>query len=207
MTGAPDKARRLLLEEQAAQARAALRTELLTLADQLEPGSIARTIAARAGDAIRAELGVALDDAGRWARANALLLAGGAAAMGAIAALGFGVTRWSIRRDEARHFKEDVMTDPETDMARRWDRVREGAEDLGQKASETYYHARSRAADLSLRARDRAQDAAEQAGEAASRAAEWTKRQQQDNPMTSVIVGFAFGAILAALLPRGGRRA
>jgi ElaB/YqjD/DUF883 family membrane-anchored ribosome-binding protein len=84
--------------------------------------------------------------------------------------------------------------------------MREGAEELGQKASETYFHARSKAAELGANAREKAVEAADDATELAHRTADWTKRQSQDNPMTSVIVGFALGAILAALMPRGGRR-
>lgn len=201
----PDlEAKRLLLEEQAGAARRSLAGELETLAARLEPGSIAATLAARAADAVRGEIDRALSDAGRWLRANALLLGGAAAVLGAIAALGYGTTRRATGHARKAQSMEDEMDDKERALS--WDRVREGAGGLGQKASETYFHARSKAAELGAVARERAHDAAEDAGEAAERAARWAKRQPQENPMTSVIIGFAFGAILAALLP-GGRKA
>lgn len=194
------------LEGEAMQSRKALAEDLTALVERLEPGDLLRSGLGRARLAATAELGNALDDAGAWVRTHALLMAGLAAALGAMAALGYGVTRRRVVPAHEAYLTEDpTMHEISGEAPRAWDRVREGAEELGQKAGETYYHARSSAAGLGAVAREKAIDAADTATDVAHKAADWTKKQPQENPMTSVIVGFALGAILAALMPRGQR--
>ncbi|WP_448578808.1 DUF3618 domain-containing protein [Thermaurantiacus sp.] len=201
------KERMTALEAQASQARQSLADELSALGGRLEPGAIIAQGIARARSTAQREVEAVLDDAGAWVRANALLMAGLAATLGAMAALGYGVTRRRVvPPHQAIQMEDPSMHEIEGTTPRSWDRVREGAEELGQKASETYFHARSKAAELGANAREKAAEAADEATALAQRTAEWTKRQPQENPMTSVIVGFALGAILAALMPRGGRR-
>ncbi|WP_448585858.1 hypothetical protein [Thermaurantiacus sp.] len=194
------------LEREAEAARAGIVNGVRALAAQLEPRSLIERGAERAIGVLRREARLALDDAGRWVRANAGLIAAFATVLGALAALGHTVTRRRLVPLERAYSMEDpTMHETESEAPRAWDRVREGAEELGNRAGETYYHARSKAAQLGATARERALEAADAAGDVAARAADWTKRQPQEHPMTSVIIGFAFGAILAALLPRGGR--
>lgn len=205
MSGRMD--RMAALEAQAWQARKSLSDELSALGGRLEPGHMIATGVSRARSAAQAEVDALLDDVGAWVRANALLMAGLAATLGAMAALGYGVTRRRVvPPDQAFQTEDPSMHEIDGPTSGTWDRMRQGAEDLGQKASESYFHARSKAAELGANAREKAVEAADEASELAHRTADWTKRQSQDNPMTSVIVGFALGAILAALMPRGGRR-
>jgi ElaB/YqjD/DUF883 family membrane-anchored ribosome-binding protein len=195
------------LEAEAWQTRQSLADELSALGGRLEPGHMIAQGMSRARSAAQREVEAALDDVGAWVRANALLMAGLAATLGAMAALGYGVTRRRVVPPyQAFQMEDPSMHEIDGTTPRTWDRMREGAEELGQKASETYFHARSKAAELGANAREKAVEAADDATELAHRTADWTKRQSQDNPMTSVIVGFALGAILAALMPRGGRR-
>lgn len=194
------------LEAEAMRSRQALVEDVSALAGRLEPGQVLRTGLGRVRVAAQAELDELLQHTGAWVRANALLMAGLAATLGAMAALGHGVTRRRVLpAHQAYQMEDPTMHEIDGEAPRTWDRVREGAEELGQKAGEGYYHARSKAAELGAVARERAVDAADAATDAAQRAADWTKKQPQENPMTSVIVGFALGAILAALMPRGGR--
>lgn len=203
-----ERADRAELEAEVRRAREGVANGFRSLSARLEPRHLIESGAERAIGAVRHEVDLATQEAGRWFRANAGLIALSAAVLGALFALGNGVTKRRLvpidraYRTEDPHMHETNETEG---AARAWDRLREGAEELGNRAGETYYHARSRAAELGVVARERAIEAADAAGDAATRAADWTKRQPQENPMTSVIIGFAFGAILAALLPRGGR--
>lgn len=196
------------LEAEAARARASIADGLADLAHRLEPRQLVAGAAARArhavGDAVRAEAAKLVAEGREFARAHALLLAGGAVVLGVAAALGLGQRKRVVPVYRAWEMEEPVTEDGDRDP-RGWDRVRESAEELGQKAGERYYHARSRAAQLTANARDRAAYAADAAEDAARSAADWTVRQQREHPISSVIIGFALGAILAALLPKGGR--
>ncbi len=198
------------LEAEAARARASIADGVAELSHRLAPRTLAADAAARARHAIQGAVATEAvklaTEARQFVTANALALAAGAAALGVLAAFGLRSRSRVVPLYRAYEMEELPMQDDERDP-RRWDRVRESAEDLGQKAGETYYHARSRAARLAGEARDRAAYAADAAEDAARKAADWTGRQQKEHPMTSVIIGFALGAILAALLPKGGREA
>ncbi|MCS6986783.1 MAG: hypothetical protein NZM40_05040 [Sphingomonadaceae bacterium] len=198
------------LEAEARAARAAVRGAAQRLARRLDPAELARTLVSRARDAAMAEARMAAAEAGRWLGANAWLLAALAATLGAAAALGHRLTRRPrVPIEEAYHTEDPAMHEiegTEGDAPRAWDRIRDGAEELTQKAGETLSQARTKAAELTATARARASEVADEARAAGERAAAWAKRQPQEHPMTSVIIGFALGAILAALLPRGGRR-
>jgi ElaB/YqjD/DUF883 family membrane-anchored ribosome-binding protein len=195
------------LERQAAEARASLVDGVRELGHRLEPRMLVASAADRARTAARAELDEAIEATGEFVRQNALWMVGGAALMGVLAAIGFRSRRKIVPLADAYRMEDPAMNNMDEPAQGRWERVKGVAEDLGAKAGEGYYHARSKAAELSVVAKDRAADAVHAAEDAAGRAAEWTKRQPQENPMTSVIIGFAFGAILAALLPKGGKSA
>mgnify|MGYP005837251005 CR=1 FL=1 len=196
------------LEAEAARARAAIADGLADLSARLEPRSLVAGATARARhavqDAVQAEAARLLAEGRDFVKAHALALAAGAAVLGVLAAFGLGARKRVVPLYRAYDMEEPPMPD---ETPRSWDRVRETAEELGQKAGETYYQARSRAARLSAEARDRAAYAADAAEDAAREAAEWTRRQHREHPISSVIIGFALGAILAALLPKGRRDA
>lgn len=187
-----------------------------------------------------------IEDSLVWASANRRWLVGGTAA-----ALLAGGIAWYVNRKRtvplysAYDMEDpDMMSDtPENSSALdeagakaagAWNRVKDQADELGSKAGEAYYSARSKAADLADNARDRAheaaeaardkarhaadiarerahdaaeaaRDAADRAREAADEARDWAVRQPQENPVTVVIVALAIGAILGALLPSGRR--
>jgi ElaB/YqjD/DUF883 family membrane-anchored ribosome-binding protein len=170
-----------------------------------------------------------IDDSLSWAGRNRLWLMGGAAA-GLLLVAG---TRLATRKRTVPLYAAYDMEDPDmtnehdtptTDAAGTWNKVKGEAEHLSAKAGEAYYAARSRAADLAETARDRAnhaadvarekaheaaeaaREAADRAREAAGEAGRWAKRQPAENPMTVVVVALAVGALLGALLPRGGRQ-
>jgi ElaB/YqjD/DUF883 family membrane-anchored ribosome-binding protein len=195
------------LEQRAAEARASLVEGVHALGQRLEPRYLVASAADRARSAAKAELDEALAATGAWVRDHSLWMVGAAALMGVLAAIGVRARRKVVPVERAYSMEDPTMNDMEEPAHGRWDRVKDAAADLSAKAGETYYHARSKAAELSVVAKDRAADAVHVAEDAAGRAADWTKRQPQENPMTSVILGFAFGAILAALLPKGGRSA
>lgn len=198
------------LEAEAARARASIVHGLADLSQRLEPRHLVADATSRARhavqDAMRSEATKLVAESRDFVKANALVLALGAAVLGVLAALGLGARKRVVPLYRAYEMEEPLMQEGDRDP-RGWDRVRESAEELGQKAGETYYHARSRAAQLSGEARDRAAYAADAAEDAARNAADWTVRQQKEHPISSVIIGFALGAILAALLPKGGRGA
>lgn len=195
------------LERQAADLRESLAAGVKDLAHRLEPRFLVASAADRARAAARAEVDQLVVETGAWLRDNAVWMVGAAALMGVLAAIGFRSRRQLVPVQEAYRMEDPSMNDVDEPAHGRWDRVKEAAADLGAKAGERYYHARSKAAELSVVAKDRAADAVHAAEDAAGRAVDWTKRQPAENPMTSVILGFAFGAILAALLPKGGRSA
>jgi ElaB/YqjD/DUF883 family membrane-anchored ribosome-binding protein len=195
------------LERQAAEARASLVSGVAALGQKLEPRFLVATAADRARTAAKAELDEAMAATGAFVRDNALWMVGAAALLGVLAAIGYRARRQVVPVERAYRMEDPTMNDVDEPAPGRWDRVKDAAGDLGAKAGEGYYHARSKAAELSVVAKDRAADAVHAAEDAAGRAADWTKRQPQENPMTSVIIGFAFGAILAALLPKGGKSA
>ncbi len=197
------------LEAEAARARAGLARGLQDLSARLEPRHLVADATARArhavGDAVRSEAAKLATEGRDFVKAHALALAAGAALLGVLAALGLGQRKRVVPLYRAYEMEEPPMQEGDRDP-RGWDRVRESAEEIGQKAGEAYFHARSRAAQLGSGARDRAAYAADAAEDAARTAADWTVRQQREHPISSVIIGFALGAILAALLPKGGRQ-
>jgi ElaB/YqjD/DUF883 family membrane-anchored ribosome-binding protein len=196
------------LEAEAARARAAIADGIADLSARLEPRHLVAAATARARhavrDAVSSEAAKLVAEGREFVKAHALALAAGAAILGVLAALGLGARKRVVPLYRAYEMEDPPMPD-DSDDPRGWDRVRESAEELGQKAGEAYYHARSRAARLSAEARDRAAYAADAAEDAARDAAQWTARQHREHPISSVIIGFALGAILAALLPKGGR--
>ncbi|WP_448582406.1 hypothetical protein [Thermaurantiacus sp.] len=198
------------LEAEAARARAAIADGIADLSKRLEPRHLLADATSRARhavkDAVSSEVANLVAEGREFVRAHALALAAGATILGVLAALGIGARKRVVPLYRAYEMEEPLMPDESQDP-RRWDRVRETAEELGQKAGETYYHARSRAAQLSAEARNRAAYAADAAEDAARDVAEWTARQHKAHPISSVIIGFALGAILAALLPKGGGKA
>ncbi|MFN7173579.1 MAG: DUF883 family protein [Thermaurantiacus tibetensis] len=198
------------LEAEAARARRSIAEGVTDIAQRLEPRHLLASATSRArhavGEALRSEAETLAAEAGAFVRANGLALAAGAALLGVVAALGVRRQRRVVPVYRAYDMEDPAMHDEDPETARRWDRVRESAEELGEKAGQAYYRARSRAAQLTDAARDRAAYAADAAEDAARHAVEWTGRQSREHPMTSVIIGFALGAILAALLPKGGRQ-
>ncbi|MFQ3595106.1 MAG: hypothetical protein SNJ63_03215 [Sphingomonadaceae bacterium] len=193
------------LEAEAARARAGIAMGLADLAVRLEPRAVMRASARRAKARVTAETDALLDATGLWVRANTGLMLSAAALLGVLAAIGFSTRRRVIPVEQA-YTTEDPQMHPtngeESDTIRY---LKERAEGAGEALGQTYYRSRSRAAELSVSARDRAAYAADAVEDAAVEAAAWTKRQTRESPMASVIVGFALGAILAALLPRGRR--
>lgn len=72
---------------------------------------------------------------------------------------------------------EDGITEAGAAAARTWDKVREGAEELGSKAGQAYYAARSRAHELTDTAMDRASELAGTARERAAHAADLARER------------------------------
>jgi hypothetical protein len=184
-----------------------------------------------------------VSDMAGWLRGHRGVAIGSAAT----ALLGAGLVWYLTRRDPvplyaAYDMEDPLMTDSdETEgglgrkAAGAWSKVKDDARDLGDRAGEGYYAARSKAAELSDEARERAveaarvarekaqhaadvarekaheaaeaaRDAAEKARIAAGEAGVWARRQPQENPATVVLVALAAGALLGALLPAGDRR-
>lgn len=229
-----DETQALKAEADAARARIAGRVERLQR--RLQPRRLVREAVSEATSAarqetmrtarmVRAEVADVADDAMEWVRDNRALV--GAVAAGAGALLAYSLYQ---RRREAvvpiydAYSMEDPAMMNETDYgstyddaasgrdaggqhaARRWDRVREGAEHLGARASERYQSAREAMSERYHSTREAAGERygalSEATRERYTQAADWTKRQPTENPMGTVIAGFALGALLGALLPR-----
>ncbi len=170
-----------------------------------------------------------LHDSMAWAKGHQRVLTGGS-----ITALLLGGALWYATRKKtvplyAAYDMEDsyMTTETEETLAAKasgaWNKVKEEAHNVGDKAGEAYYSARSKAAELSDTARERAahaadvareraQDAAEAAREAAEKAREaagearrWAVKQPQDNPATVVLGALAAGILIGVLLPSGRR--
>lgn len=168
-----------------------------------------------------------------WARENRALVAGGSVtALLAAGAMWYLTRRSTVPLYAAYDMEDPGMVDDLDENAetigkkaqKTWDKVRDEAHHLGDRAGEAYYSARSRAADLSDTARERAahaadvareraaeaaeaaREAAERAREAAGEAGVWARRQPQENPATVILVALAAGALIGALLPAAGRR-
>lgn len=212
-----DETQALKAEADAARARIAGRVERLQT--RLEPRRLVRETVGEASIMARREATRAMEDATDWVRDHGMLLGGLAAAGAAAVAL----TLYSRRRDDrydpvpiydAYAMEDPAMTnDDGQDSPRRWDRVREGAEDLGARASERYRDARETVGERYREVRETvaektdqlseaAREQAARAREQAARAAQWTRRQPDENPMGTVVAGFAIGALVGALLPR-----
>lgn len=146
-----------------------------------------------------------------WASENRRLVAGGAVAtiVGAWAV-------WRVRAARnktpvplyAAYAMEDSAMMNDDAQQSKWNRVRDEAANIGAKAGETYYAARSRAASIADNASGYADEAANvardvayQAKETACGARDWTARQSREHPVGMLIAGVAAGALVAALLP------
>jgi hypothetical protein len=184
-----------------------------------------------------------VSDMADWLRSHRGLALGS----GATALLGAGLVWYLTRRDPvplyaAYDMEDPLMTDSDEmdgglgrKAAGAWSKVKHDARDLGDRAGEGYYAARSKAAELSGEAREHAveaarvarekahhaaevarekaheaaeaaRDAAEKARIAAGDAGAWARRQPEENPATVVLVALVAGALLGALLPSGDRR-
>jgi ElaB/YqjD/DUF883 family membrane-anchored ribosome-binding protein len=190
--------------------------------------SRAKTVASRevrqARDALTDLADDLVIDTLSWMRANQTLLLSGAG-IAAAGALGTGLVKRRRRAQRtvpiyAAYEMEDPAMMDDSDNAGRWDRVKDGAGDVQDRASEAYYSARARATQLADEARHRAaeaadlararaHEAAEAAREAAHRAREaaadagrWAQRQPDERPVSIVAVGLVVGLALGLLLPR-----
>jgi hypothetical protein len=230
---------RLDLDGMRAEARAR-RARLASNADELSwrmrPGNLVQEAKDRAWaevDRMTDEaLSIAEDlvhDTTDWVKDNR-----GVALGGTLTALLSAVLVWYLSRRRtvplyaAYDMEESPMSETDDTLAAKaagtWDRAKEEAHKVGDKAGSAYYAARSRAAELSVEAREKAieaaavarekaeeaaiaaREAAEKARIATGEAGEWARRQPQDNPAMVVIAALAAGALLGALLPAGGRR-
>lgn len=174
-----------------------------------------RTEAGKAAQHVSGLARNATRDSLHWARENRTLTTGGAfvamAAIGAVCAL---QSRRAKRRRPVPLYAAYDMEDPSTmydeeDKNRAWDRVRDEASNLGARAGETYYAARSKAALLRESLGERAGEATESAHIAAGRAREkvvqardWATRQREAHPWGIVLAGAALGVAVAALASR-----
>lgn len=205
--------------------RVRLARDVEELSDRMRPGNLLRagyetardTVSAEADKVMRQTSALASQAANSsitWASENRGMFAGGVAAA-LLATIGAWVLcrRASARRTVplyAAYAMEDpsMMNDETTNSA--WNRVRDEAANIGNKAGGTYYAARSRAASLADNAAEYADEASERARQAmhqargaADDAREWAVRQSREHPVGLIVAGVAAGALLAVLLPKG----
>ena len=170
-----------------------------------------------------------LDSGTQYARNHKTMFAGGS-----MTALLVGGAIWYASRKKtvplyAAYDMEDpyMNTDLDDKLAARasgaWSKVKDEAHQVGDKAGEAYYSARSKAAELADAAREKAahaadvareraheaaeaaREAADKAREAAGEARRWAVKQPRDNPATVVLGALAAGILIGVLLPSGGR--
>lgn len=170
-----------------------------------------------------------VNDSVAWVQGNrTAVIGGGLTALAAAGLMWFATRKKPIPLYAAYDMEDPLMTDSDETLSAKaasaWDKVKDEAVHLAEKAEGGYYAARSRAADLSADAKERAaeaaavakvkaheaaeaaRDAAEKARIAAGEAGEWAKKQPQENPATVILVALAAGALIGSLLPSGGRR-
>jgi ElaB/YqjD/DUF883 family membrane-anchored ribosome-binding protein len=226
--------RMMALEAEADARRARIVGNLNELSVRMKPANLVNEARQRAWaevDRVTDEvLDIAEDlvhDSLDWARSNQGIVLGGTLTALISAGLVWYATRKKTVPLYAAYDMEDPMTDSDETLSAKaagtWSKVKGEALQVGDKAGEAYYSARSRALELSEEARERAQkaadiarekalEAADAAREAADRAREvageagvWAKRQPQENPATVVLIALAAGALIGALLPSGNR--
>ncbi|MGL6042336.1 MAG: hypothetical protein ACRC1J_00265 [Sandaracinobacteroides sp.] len=183
----------------------------------------------RMSDEVLDIAGDVLDDSLSWARANQRVVLGGTVTALLSAALVWYATRKkTVPLYAAYDMEEPNMSETDEVLSAKaagtWNKVKDEAHHLGDKAGEAYYSARSRALELSEEARERAtraadvarekaaeaaeaaREAADRAREAAGEAGVWAKRQPSENPAAVVLVALAAGALIGAMLPSGQRK-
>jgi hypothetical protein len=172
-----------------------------------------------------------VDDSVGWVKENRTIAAGGVlTGLLATAAVWYATRKTTVPLYAAYDMEDpDMMNEIDEKLgdkaAGAWNKVKDEAHNLGERAEGAYYAARSKAAVLSdsarehaahaaevareraLEAAEAAREAADRAREAAGEAGRWARKQPQDNPATVVLVALAAGAIIGALLPHGRRRA
>lgn len=219
------------LEAEADARRARISSDMDELSWRMKPANLLAEAGGRlmsevdrATDALIDMAGDMVDDAAGFARAHARTIGAGTA-LALLAGAGVWFASRRLRKKpvplyDAYHLEDFDMNEPQDSLrkraAGRWTKVKADARTASDKAGETYYSARSRAASLSTEAREKARHASEvarekahHAGEAAREtsqaAGQWVRQQPQENPIGTVAAVAAIGLLAGLLLPARNR--